>query len=126
MHRPFLALSLALSLTACATGSPLATPKTPAQTLYALEAATTAAEEAALAYASLPSCQAAPSPAACSSPPLVLEMNAAAQTASAAILTAQLAVQDPTQSPAAQAAAINQATQALTALTQLTTQARTP
>lgn len=93
-------------------------PTTPAQELYGLESGLTTAVTLANQYAALPQCLAG-STSPCSTHTLVVQINAAAQTAGTAVLAAQTAVTSG-QSPQAQQAALTQATTAVQTLTNLT------
>ena len=83
MKRILLALACAGALTACST-----TPKTAAQTVFALEASYDAALDIAVTYATLPRC-APGAPPVCSDAAAVRRVNEAAHLAWAAIRAAQ-------------------------------------
>lgn len=100
-------------LTSCAT------PNTPAQTAFALEAGYGAAISVAIAYASLPRCApAVPQP--CSEPVVVRRTNTVAHQAWGAIRAARTAVRTTPADPAATAQALAAAQAALAALRAIT------
>lgn len=102
------------ALAACASTGGTADP---AKTLAATEATLTGAIEAAQQYEALPAC-APGSPIACSDPATVTRIQAAAETASSAVLAAQVAISNGS-SAAAQAQAVSSATAAVTSLSTL-------
>jgi hypothetical protein len=113
-HR--LAIAALCLLTSCAT------PETPAQTAFALEAGYDAAIDVAVAYAMLPRC-APHGPALCSDPAVVKQASEAAHLAWQAIRAAQAATSPPGAAhadPAAAASALGKARDALGQLRTLT------
>lgn len=111
--RKLLATVLAVGLVSCASTSQV----TPAKSLYLVEDGLTGAMQVATVYAGLPTCGAGvPNP--CSDPATVARIDAAAETATTAVLAAQSA------NPQTQAQALAQATIAVQALTALTSQVK--
>lgn len=110
-----------LVLGACASG----TVKAPdaQQTVFGLEGVLTSALQIATTYAQLPICGVG-APVVCSDPATVVRIKTAAPIAVSAVQTAQAAVTNGALSPAAQAAAVATATQAVTALSSLTSSVR--
>lgn len=111
------ALTLLCLLTSCAT------PNSPAQTAFALEAGYDAAISVAIAYAMLPRCAARGAVAVaqpCSEPAIVRDANTAAHQAWQAVRAAQSAVMATRADPAASAQAIQAARDGLNALRAIT------
>lgn len=134
--RRTLAILAALSLAACAHVQAPPVPKTPAQTLYAVEAGLDAAVQVATDYASLPRCgetitdsaggSTGVSEALCSDRATVQRIDTAAHKASDAVRLAQGLVQaGALSSPAEIAARIAEAEQAVSDLTELTSKVKT-
>ena len=112
------ALAACLTLSACASS---VTPQTPAQALYATEGYLTAAVQVATTYAQLPRC---PQPTLCSDQATVNQIDAAAQTATASVLSAQTLLGTSSTTTSAAEAAVAAAAQAVTSLTALTSKVK--
>lgn len=110
-----------LVLAACASGggNVVPTPQTPAQGVFLAEGVLTAAMNAGAVYTNLPACVAG-GPTECANPTIVADMRVAGQAATAAILTAQATISDPTSSAAAQQSALADALAAIADLTAIT------